>query len=235
MKKYILLLSILLCICIFISSYYLIPHLQNTDNNIASDTAISEIEKEAYEAYYKVLQNETSFLHYDESTYMNDYLTMYSPDYTVENTSFIILDMDGDSTKEVILKTPIGCEILHYQDGIVYGFFLSHKEMGHIKIDGTFQWAGGGSYFGYGKLQFIDGVPDIIHIASYHYQENSETLTILINHVSATQDEYDSFVMIQNAKENIAWYEFSDKNFSEQWKKTFDLSQKSEFDWILYL
>lgn len=70
------------------------------------------------------------------------------------------LDMDRDGIKEVVLWLRIGEDndagslVLHFQDGQVQGQTFYHRQLGHLKANGTFHWSGSASDSGEGRLIF---------------------------------------------------------------------------------
>lgn len=64
-----------------------------------------------------------------------------SEDITGEVTGFTIADMDGDGENEIVLLISTGSvdegfEVLHYQDGIVYGYHFWYRALEEFKEDG---------------------------------------------------------------------------------------------------
>ena len=63
-------------------------------------------------------------------------------------TGFTIVDMDGDGENEIVLSISTGSidegfEVLHYQDGIVYGYHFWYRALEDLKEDGKFIGKGG--------------------------------------------------------------------------------------------
>ena len=87
-------------------------------------------------AYSAVLQNNTEFLSKDDNkkTYLKDfrYLNNDDPDSPLTVVSFAAVDMDGDKIPEIVLEGDnyIGYEVLHYYEGIVYGYSFVYKGYG---------------------------------------------------------------------------------------------------------
>lgn len=83
-------------------------------------------------------------------------------DITVRVDKFTVVDLDGDGENEVVLwilvneVSDYGFEILHYQEGTVYGNTLSYRSFYDLKADGTFWWSGGAANSGVGRLTFAE-------------------------------------------------------------------------------
>ena len=81
---------------------------------------------------------------------------------TVSVDKFTVIDLDGDGENEVVLwilvngVSDYGFEILHYQEGTVYGNTLSYRAFYDLKVDGTFRWSGGAANSGVGRLTFAE-------------------------------------------------------------------------------
>ena len=73
-----------------------------------------------------------------------------SPDdeAAVAIAAFTVIDLDGDSVKEVVLWLAVngneyGCEILHCQNEKIYGYLLPYRAFNSLKEDGTFHFRAG--------------------------------------------------------------------------------------------
>ena len=83
-------------------------------------------------------------------------------DITVRVDKFTVVDLDGDGENEVVLwilynvDSYYGFEVLHYQEGTVYGNTLSYRAFYDLKVDGTFRWSGGAANSGIGRLTFAE-------------------------------------------------------------------------------
>ena len=81
---------------------------------------------------------------------------------TVNATKFAVTDLDGDGEEEVVLWLQIngvsdyGFEILHEQNGEIYGYTLQYRAFMDLKTDGTFLFSGGAADSGIGKMSFSE-------------------------------------------------------------------------------
>jgi|GEM_PF-6385510 len=103
---------------------------------------------------------------------------------------FAVMDLDGDSIPEIILRitmgdNDVGFEVMHYENGAVYSHELVYRSLMDLKTDGTFSYSSGAADSGFGKLRF----------------EGNE-------YVIAEQPYYAA----QHSKEDASWYEFTSDN-----------------------
>lgn len=79
---------------------------------------------------------------------------------TVDVPKFAVVDMDGDGVNEVVLwlrvngASDYGTMVLRYQDGEVRGFTFAYRQLYNLRINGIFDYSGGGDYDGRAKLAF---------------------------------------------------------------------------------
>ena len=92
---------------------------------------------------------------------------------------------------------------MHCQDDIVYSYTLSHRSMSELKGDGTFIFSGGASNWDIGKLILSkDGfsADEISYCSDSSY---------FVDKVSATREEFENEIVLQDAKENAEWFGFT--------------------------
>ncbi|MCH5270915.1 MAG: hypothetical protein J1E83_09225 [Lachnospiraceae bacterium] len=118
---------------------------------------------------------------------------------TVQASKFTIIDLDGDGENEVVLWIQInrisdyGFEILHYQEGAVYGYTLPYRTFFNLKTDGTFLFSGGAADPGIGKLRFsMDGY----------------AIESIIGEVYSEED-FNAAISQQEEKMDVDWYDLS--------------------------
>ena len=81
---------------------------------------------------------------------------------TVTADKFTVIDLDGDGENEIVLWIQVngvvdyGFEILHYQEGTVYGSTWPYRMFMGLKTDGTFIYSSGRMETGIGKLKFAE-------------------------------------------------------------------------------
>lgn len=200
----------------------------NTGSLNPSDSKPENNKSLAMEAYQQVLQNKIGFhsIETKKKVYLTEFLSnneIYGTASTINH--FAVLDMDGDKIPEVVLgltveEDPDFVEVLHVRNGEVYGCFLGNDQLRDLKTDGTFRWLSGGlAYNGYGTLRFHTNSCETDKLA-YHESratdESSTTFAIAyyIKNKLVTKDLYEAFVREEDAKKDVTWYEFSQKNIS---------------------
>lgn len=118
-------------------------------------------------SYRAILSGEEDFISVDlgnKELNIKDIRNVVTPDdsVTVEPTKFTFLDLDGDGENEIVLWLQIngisdyGFEILHAQEGAVYGYTLPYRAFMDLKTDGTFSFSSGAADSGIGKLRFAE-------------------------------------------------------------------------------
>lgn len=130
-------------------------------------------------------------------------------DWTIKR--FALLDLDGDGADELVLDIDFSgneeyviltCDYNVYADQVVYRGFLSPK------ADGTFEWSNGAFDNGASRARFENGVlvyDDFAAVSS----DDSGSVTYTLNGESVSEEDFDAFIAEQNAKDDLAWTEFS--------------------------
>lgn len=140
---------------------------------------------------------------------------------TVKATKFAIIDLDNDGTMEVILWLNVdglddyASEILHYQDGVVYGYTMWFRAFNQLKTDGTFSFSGGAMDSGFGTIIFTDknySINMITYSQSSYDSNNNLTVSFFVNNKEATPDEFESAIQKQGEKPGVRRYDFTDDN-----------------------
>lgn len=192
---------------------------ENTKTQILSNNSVLE-------AYKAVLQNKAEFLSTDskKNLYLNDFLTnkeIYGTIFKV--THFTVLDMDGDKVPEVVLELSVGdepefYEVLHYMNGVVYGYLIVYRGLEELKADGTFRFSSGAADNGWGKLRFESNAfkTDILGYSKSSQGDTNLTISYFINNKPVTKESFDSFTNEQSGKKDAVWYEFSQKNIETE-------------------
>lgn len=141
----------------------------------------------------------------------------------VSVTKFAIIDIDGDGEDEIVLWLQIngtydyGFEILHYQNGEIYGYTLSYRAFMNLKTDGTFLFSGGYADSGIGKMTFSEtgySVSNQAYSQSGYGSDNELTVQYFINDESCSEDEFNDVINGQEQKADVEWYDFSENNIN---------------------
>ena len=131
-------------------------------------------------------------------------------DWTI--TRFALLDLDGDGTDELVLDIDYSGDeeyvVLTCYDGAVYANQVVYRGFLTPKADGTVAWSNGAFDNGYARFRFENGVlvyDDFAAVSS----DDSGSVTYTLNGESVSEEDYDAFTAEQNAKDDLAWTDFT--------------------------
>ena len=142
---------------------------------------------------------------------------------TVSATKFTIMDIDGDGKDEAVLWLQInnisdyGFEILHYQNGEIYGYTLHYRAFMNLKTDGTFLFSSGAADSGIGKMTFSEtgySVNTQAYSQSGYDTNNELNVQYFINDESCSEDEFNDILSGQEQKADVEWYDLSENNIN---------------------
>lgn len=142
---------------------------------------------------------------------------------TVSATKFTVMDIDGDGEDEAVLWLQInnisdyGFEILHYQNGEIYGYTLQYRTFMNLKTDGTFLFSGGAADSGIGKMIFSEtgyNVNTQAYSQSGYDTNNELNVQYFINDESCSEDEFNDILNGQEQKADVEWYDLSENNIN---------------------
>lgn len=142
---------------------------------------------------------------------------------TVSATKFTVMDIDGDGEDEAVLWLQInnisdyGFEILHYQNGEIYGYTLQYRAFMNLKTDGTFLFSGGAADSGIGKMIFSEtgySVNTQAYSQSGYDTNNELNVQYFINDESCSEDEFNDILSGQEQKADVEWYDLSENNIN---------------------
>lgn len=173
-------------------------------------------EDEVLEAYQAVLLGESQFFSADEGEYR--YLSEF--DYWINErlgtpltvTQFAVIDLDGDDILELVLELTTGydgsIEVLHYEDGVVYGFAFPYRGFLNLRRDGTFTFSNGAADNGVGRLAFSEGACDFHTLCESVSQDNA----FYIGGETVSEEDFYGYFAEQNSKPLAQWYPFTEAN-----------------------
>lgn len=131
-------------------------------------------------------------------------------DWTI--TRFALLDLDGDGADELVLAIDYSGEeeyvILTCYDGVVYANQVVYRGFLSPKADGTFEWSNGAFDNGYARFRFENGVLVYDDFAAVS-NDDSGSVTYTLNGESVSEEDFDTFIAEQNAKDDLAWTDFT--------------------------
>jgi len=140
---------------------------------------------------------------------------------TLTPARFAILDLDGDGIPEAVVELsdeyPYFYQILHFENGVLYGNFLSVREFGDLKEDGSFAWSGGAGDNGYGRLRFNASEYVVEKLAYIQTSTDGDDVSVsyYIGDEPVTREEYDAFVSEQENKPAARWRDYTQENIDD--------------------
>lgn len=171
--------------------------------------------------FERILSGEECFWDPDqaESMTIDQYCQSFSAISEVEATitKYALADLDADNLPELILWITVngnndyGFLVIRYDgSGGAIGHSFTYRQMMNLKSDGTFGYSGGASNNGTAKLKFTDSGWEYVILGGV--EDNNEKVSFFWNGQSVSQDEYWSYVEVQDAKESAEWVTYpSDK------------------------
>ena len=138
----------------------------------------------------------------------------------VSVVKFAVIDLDDDGEDETVLwlqngMYDCGFEILHEQNGEIFGYTLWYRAFMELKADGTFMFSSGAADSGIGKMSFSETGYSINSQAdsqSGYNSENELTVEYFINNEPCSEDEFYDRISAQEQKANAEWYDLSEDN-----------------------
>ena len=131
-------------------------------------------------------------------------------DWTIKR--FALLDLDGDGSDELVLAIDYsGIEeyvVLTCYGGTVYANQVVYRGFLTPKADGTVAWSNGAFNNGYARFRFENGVLVYDDFAAM-IDNGSGSVTYTLNGESVSEEDYDAFTAEQDAKDDLAWTDFT--------------------------
>ena len=189
--------------------------------------AVAADSVKAMEAYKAVLQNNMTFYNTnDQKHYKLSEFDYWGEDsyLPLKVVSFAVVDMDGDGVPEVILELTSGFdgsfEVLHYEDGQVYGFNHPYRGIIDLTSDGIYWGSDGAADGGFYKASISKSRYETTALG-YSESAADESVTHYIDGTKVSDAQYNEFLekMWAHARENKAvWYDFIDSNIASAFK-----------------
>jgi len=186
--------------------------------------------------YLDVLKSNKPFclinrnLTHDSKEGKNILLSEWLEESNLEIVQFTIIDFEGNSTPEVIIELSFhGDRIVFYDvGGKIYAAEFTFRGMTEIKKDGTFTGSSGAASSNISKLQFTNGITEILLGYSDLIYENNEPYEVYyINNEKVSEDEYSTFVKKNFEKEDTEWYSYSKDTFEPDFTKAWKITDNS--------
>lgn len=172
-----------------------------------------------------VLRGDEPFLYVSEGTpeekNISDVPALFDPNDTyMKIWAFTVLDLDGDGKTEAVLSVygamgdMGGSLILHQMDDKFYGYKVDYRNLESLKADGTYSYSDptGAVEGGIGSVADFTETGMTMDKITYGRGIYGEWDTFVVNHRSATEEEYWAASKEQAEKPDAAWYDFTDEN-----------------------
>lgn len=118
-------------------------------------------------AYWLVLNSKKPFVSTNEGSqefYWDEYFWDMGRPYWNQGSwvgrmsHFLLVDMDGDGSFELVLDGFVGTtQLFHYEDGVVYSWQLSYRGMKNIKINGVYNGSSSAGIGGWYRITEFHG------------------------------------------------------------------------------
>ena len=129
---------------------------------------------------------------------------------SLDSVEICYLDMDGDEIKELLLRSRLGDHlIIRYQEGSVYFYEFSYKEMGRVYEDGSYSWSGptyledNSLNYGITRLTFDESNIRLKSLYTIYDGDNESYFTI--NGKFASKSELDALVESRKNIKVVTW------------------------------
>lgn len=136
--------------------------------------------------------------------------------------AFSVVDLDRDGGDEVILFVEGvagdtgGKIVLHQIGDDIYGYISDNRNLVNLKTDGTFSYSDptGVVEGGIGAITGFSESGYTFDKVSYGTGTYEGWNVFVVDHQSATEEEYFNAVAIQNEKPDAEWYDFTAENIN---------------------
>lgn len=194
---------------------------------LGETTAVAEpipgeiVSAQGIEAYRAVLQEDGVFFNTDAGSELTieelDKAVGYDTAITIKQ--FTVVDLDDDGKEEVVLALDAGFdgffEVLHEQNGTVYGYTLVYRAMQALKQNGLLAFSSGALDSGIGRLRFGAAGYELLPLT---YSQSgtdgagSVSVAYYVDGAEAGEEAfrsaYDAFQSLPDAE----WYAFNREN-----------------------
>ncbi len=172
-----------------------------------------------------ILRGEAPFFYVSEGTaaskHIVDVPALFDPyDTDMKIWNFAVEDLDGDGNPEVILSVfgaagdMGGYLILHQMDGKIYGYPANNRTLMNLKEDGTYSYSDPTGVVEGGICSIADFTETGYTIDKITYGQGTYKgwESFVVNHQTATEEEFLTSDAEQAKKPDAAWYDFTTEN-----------------------
>jgi len=158
---------------------------------------------------------------YKKTMDIEQQLTLPDKDSPMYISKFAVVDLDSDGMPEIILQVSISeqdvneYDVLHFINGLVYGYSFTYREFQNLKTDGTFFVTDSANDYGFGLMSFTKSTSTVDRIASCETKFDTDDNGVdsyFINNKSVTEEEFLTVVTEQKNKTDAIWYDFTKEN-----------------------
>lgn len=183
-----------------------IPATIQADGAFSASTALPE-------ALYPVLTGDAAFVTQDGMRTMDALADCFGFEAPVVPADFAVLDMDGDTRMEAVVRAAIGSDdlgflVLDAQTDGVYGYAFTLRAMHALKQDGTFSFSSGAMDNGVGIASFAGAATEVTELARCVDGADGAPVYALCG-VTVAEDAYETFLRAQDEKPDADWYPFT--------------------------
>lgn len=135
---------------------------------------------------------------------------------------FLLLDLDGDGTQELLLWLRVGQDeyggfwVMRYEGGHVVGYSMTYRNFDKLKQDGSYQVSNSPEDYGIGRIQFAEDSWEFIYTARYKaalYGDGSVAeYACTIDGAPGTLEEFNTAFDRHCEKPNAVWLEYTREN-----------------------
>ena len=187
------------------------PAQKSQSNNLSMSLDYSDLNN-LPQNYLQVIKSEKPFLFMGEEVFIDNYKSPYLQKYLTQydNVQYAVLDMDGNGKEEVLISGWTGdILVLHDENGSVYGFDFTFKEMYNVRTDGSYYWnTNQGNTYGCSKLSLKKGVCSVIELSRTEISDDGDT-DFFVNGAKVSKEEHDLFIESYFDMVNVTWYKLS--------------------------
>jgi hypothetical protein len=173
--------------------------------------------------FIDILESNTGYVYQDKNIYLNDMFAdsgVYM--YHIQVLEFSIIDMNDDGVPEVVLSISVPLEdkiVLHYENGVIYGYEFSVRGMNCLTKNGKFTSSSGAGNWSINKVRFSSGSYEIDELC--RSESNADGNIYYVNNEEVSTDEFWLF-MEEKTKESAEWYPFSADTIASDFATAWD-------------
>ena len=169
---------------------------------------------QAIAAYQQVLDGSRTLVYEGQTVHLSE-VQAGSINGPLRFSGIALVDVDADEAAEVVIAVNLdsydayGSLVLHWEDGIVYGYDFVYRAMMNLKADGTFSFSSGAADSGFGRASFQNGAAEIVSLA-YSEMLIDGSIQYHLGDETVSEDAFLEAILAQDEKADDAWYAYTD-------------------------